>query len=172
MAFQCGDSHDWLSHKNLLVSILILEVHQRGMGKWGRVFFTAAAFTKRHCCQSCQSASRSQETEGKRKYCSNIKRKKCPCLYEPMTHIFHRWKTCQLTKKTFRKLSSAVNIKSFFRKIYYFFLGHELELFPGKKHAYQWEKRSHFRPSDTTTTMSCPRCDRRLILSFDYLTQE
>lgn len=67
----------------------------------------------------------------------NIKRKKCPCLYEPMTHIFHRWKTCQLTKKNFRKLSSAVNIKSFFRKIYYFFLGHELELlFPGKKHTY------------------------------------
>lgn len=30
LTFQCGD---WLSHKNVLVGILTLEVYQRGMGK-------------------------------------------------------------------------------------------------------------------------------------------
>lgn len=32
--------------------------------------------------------------------------------------------------------------------------------------------RSHFKPSDTKTTVSCSRRDRRLIVFFDYSTQQ
>lgn len=144
LTLHCGSSSDWLSCGDLLMDVLQLEEHQRGLGK-SEPLFTAVAFTKRVYCQSCQSASRSQSSLEDRKknlYSSNIRIKK-KSLHELWLIFFTGGKPVNSLKK--RKKKSKIllllwTLESSFREICFFLVTDWDFFFTGKKYAYWWEK--------------------------------